>query len=285
MEKKQLKKAVQVSATDYEKLLSKEGSKEQYDKLIGESPAELRSLLTSKHLSMEDYKDLVAHSGVFTLCAANLLPPGMKQAEAELRALDKENVLGLTTEGERALRENVALQAAYRTAAIPGLITNFWKNYRENPNWWGPLFDGHVHSLRLYKEEKKAKKGGKEITRRVAHDRLTRVVGHDTVNELVDLRKNISLNQQKVKRFTTLGLYGKETIKLVEEKVRSGEKKFSEVQKHATERLQQVISARPGIFESSVRQGGTVTLPKTEDELNTATSLLLELVELESQKK
>jgi len=82
-----------------------------------------------------------------------------------------------------------------------------------------------------------------------------------------------------------LGLYGKETIKLVEEKVRSGEKKFSEVQKHATERLQQVISARPGIFESSVRQGGTVTLPKTEDELNTATSLLLELVELESQKK
>jgi len=192
--------------------------------------------------------------------------------------------LGLTTEGEQAFRENTVLQAAYRTAAIPGLIANFWKNYRENPNWWGPLFDGHVHSLRLYKPEGKKAKKGKDITRRVAHDRLTRLVGQDKVSELIDIRKSIESYQQKLRRFTSLGIYGKDTIAIVEGKVRSLEEKFAADQKQTYERLHQVIVARPGILQGSVRHGGILALPTTDEELQYATSLLTELVELEAFK-
>jgi len=277
----QLKKAVPLKAEDYEKLLRKKGSKEQYDELIAGNP-DLKTLISNKSLSLEALKDIVAHSGVITLCAANLLPNGMEQAEAELKALDKEHILGLTTEGERALRENTVLQASYRTAAIPALITNFWKNYRENPNYWAPLYDGHVHSARLYKKEEKKTKKGKEIIRRVAHDRVTKLVGHDSVHELVDLKKNLHNYQLKLGRFKSLGIYGAPSIAVIDEKIHALEHKLTQAQKKALERLGHVITARPGILQGAVTVDGVKILPTTAEETHFASSLLAELVEMEA---
>jgi cell division protein ZapA (FtsZ GTPase activity inhibitor)/polyhydroxyalkanoate synthesis regulator phasin len=283
----QLKKAIPLKEEDYEKLLRKEGSKQQYDELVAGGHEHLRSMLSSKALSLEAFKDIVAHSGVITLCAANLLPDGLPQSEAELKTLDKEHVLGLTTEGERALRENTVLQASYRTTAIPGLIANFWKNYRENPNHWSPLYDGHVHAARLYKKEEKKVKKGKDIIRRVAHDRVTRLVGHETVNELVSVRKNLNSYQQKLARFKSLGIYGKMSLAVVEEKIAALEQTFTQAQKKAAERLQHVIVSRPGILQGSVLVQGqgrdlVRSAPPTTEEVQMANTLLNELVEMES---
>jgi len=275
-----------VSDAEYENLLRRKGSEKQYEELIAGNE-NLRTLITSKALSKEALKEIVAHASVITLCAADLLAPGLKQAEEEVKSLDKEFSLGLTTEGDRALQEAAVLQASYRTAAIPGLITNFFKNYRENPDYWGPLFDGHVQSARLYKKEAKQAKKGKEIVRRVAHDRVAHAVGSDLINELVGNRKNVQSYRQKLDRFQKLGgLYGAKSRAVVEEKIASLEHAAAQVRKKALEKLEKVIVARPGILHGQIptlKQGHDVVLsaPATAEELQLATSLLNEIVEME----
>jgi len=287
--KEKTKKAKPVSQTDYENLLRKAGSDKQYEELIQNGHKSLKELISSKQLSLEAFKEIVAHAGVITCCAANLLAPGLPQAQAEIKALDEEFLLGLTTEGERSLRENSIVQASFRTTAIPGLIQNFWKHYRENPDYWAPLYDGHIHSQRLYTKEKKESKKKKEIIRRVAHDRVTRLVGHKAVDGLVALKKNLVSLAAKSERFKKLGdLYSAKSKEVVTQKVTSTEHQYAVAFKEAVSRLQEVITARPGILEGHVpkpvREGDVVlTPPKSSEELKLATQLLEELVEMESQ--
>jgi pyruvate/oxaloacetate carboxyltransferase/biotin carboxyl carrier protein len=124
---------------EYAGVLRAAASESVLARVLARVPA-AAALLQQNLLTAKALQELLAHSGVVTVCHSDLLPAGLPAALREVEALEREHGLDLTSNPVDR-DENVLLYAAYSKAAIPNLILNFFKNYKTNPGYWPQLYE------------------------------------------------------------------------------------------------------------------------------------------------
>jgi len=268
---------------DYENLLKGKGKDSDYDSLI-KANEPLNTLVQDKKLDISAVKQIVAYSGVITCSSADLLPPALPQAEKDVKSLDKEFQIGLTTEGEISLREATVLQASFKTTAIAGLITNFFKSYRTKPDYWGPLYDGHDR-LAKFKPKTKTPKKEATVVRRGVHDRIAKIVGSEVLSSVSSIRADIHELEEKLHRLEILGAdVGAKTKDTVKERIQSFEENYKKIFAQALEKVTSAVKARPGIVSGALKSTSSGKIRSDsalKEELKQAENLLHEVVVLE----
>eukprot|EP00808_Paulinella_micropora_P006935 g52684.t1 len=270
----------QVSDEKYEEILKQKASPEVYKQMLERCPALADQI---KGSDPKVLKELAANSGLVTICYADMQPSAMKQAEEEVFKLDQEFVLGLTTEGQERLEENIVLQACYKTAAIPGLITNFFKNWLHNPAYWPPTYD--------VPKKPKGLKHPPKIIRLAIHNNLSNLIGRDLVNLLGESQADIDVQEKRLNRMEKVLVPEKKlsqaTVDALKAKIDSLKKGHEKLEKKALDVVMEKIKEKPGCVmgQIAVPDQGKLVLknPSTKEEQKSAVGVLKELVWLQAQ--
>jgi hypothetical protein len=189
-------------------------SQVQYEELLrgsGESPllAGIQSavegadaFVASGEISAAAFARVVGRAGFLTCPQTDLLPPAMGVARQAIRDLEAQETLGLLEGlGEDPSPEKAALfddlsilYACYNKAAIPDLYVNFLRNYRENKDFWPPVYSEHTRPALI----KVPRPAYAAVDKTEMHWEVEDRVGAAALKAMVALQKEIDFVEDRV---------------------------------------------------------------------------------------
>jgi len=153
----------------------------------------LKSLLDSGELKKEALVRIAAHAGVITCAPVLLIPPNLQASIDAIKQMNEEYCLGLC-EDQTQTEENAVLYSMFSKAQMFTML-NFFKNYRENPAFWPPLFQGQVRKAPA--APKAAPSTEKAVQFRGVHKIISDAVGQELLNDIAALKKAIKQRESR----------------------------------------------------------------------------------------